>query len=64
LIGLWCAVSAAKIIGLFVTRGHIFTKVNYTHSDTVFEHLSDCERIGVDLQPDSVTAHTGDRSTL
>ena len=40
LIGLWCAVSATKIIGLFVTRDHKFTTICYTHSDAMFEHLS------------------------
>ena len=63
LIGLWCAMSAAKVIGLFVTRDHKFT-IYYTHSDTMFEHLSDYERTRADLQPDNVTAHTEHRSTL
>jgi hypothetical protein len=44
LTGLWCAVSVAKIIGLFVTRDHKFTTIYYTLSDTMFEDLSDYER--------------------
>ena len=63
MFGVWCAVIAAKIIGLFVTGDLKFTTVCYTHSDTIFEHLSDYERTRADLQADNVTAHTEDRST-
>ena len=63
MFGVWCAVSAAKIIGLFVTGDHKFTTLCCTHSDTMFEHLSDYERTRADLQPDNVAAHIEDRST-
>lgn len=42
--GVWCAMSAAIIVGHFVPQDHKFTPIHCTHSDTVFGHLSNYER--------------------